>query len=167
MTFKYSKKGRQVSALPTESVQDSLACDPNIGATHVVTEIKYGFNAFLLFEILKSKRESKQDIGGHLSIMIKKLGPLSVEGSAKIKLTAEEKKIGNALRFKFHGDTVIDPPPQTFDDAIEVYKSLPGRSKENERVVSFSIAPLSEYCGLAGKICYDYMFIRLSNSKPL
>ena len=46
----------------------------------------------------------------------------------------------------------IDPPPQSFEDAIEVYKSLPGKSLEDERVVSFSIAPLSEYCGAIDEI---------------
>ena len=46
----------------------------------------------------------------------------------------------------------IDPPPQSFEDAIEVYKSLPGKSLEDERVVSFSIAPLSDYCGVIDEI---------------
>ena len=50
------------------------------------------------------------------------------------------------MEFKFHGDAVIDPPPQTYLEAIDVYKALPKNSKDNERVVSFSIAPLSEYC---------------------
>ena len=46
----------------------------------------------------------------------------------------------------------IDPPPQTFEDAIQVYKSLPAKSLEDERVVSFSIAPLSDYCGVIDEI---------------
>ena len=49
----------------------------------------------------------------------------------------------------------IDPPPQTFDDAIEVYKSLPAKSLEDERVVSFSITPLSDYCGAIDEIIND------------
>ena len=61
-----------------------------------------------------------------------------------------ENEVVNELRFTFHGDTVIDPPPQTYEDAIEVYKSLPARALEDERVVSFSIAPLSEYCNNIG-----------------
>ena len=46
----------------------------------------------------------------------------------------------------------IDPPPQTFEDAIEVYKALPAKSMVDERVVSFSIAPLSDYCGAIEEI---------------
>jgi hypothetical protein len=56
------------------------------------------------------------------------------------------------MTFIFHGDTTIDPPPQTFEDALEVYKSLPGKSLEDERVVSFSITPLSDYCGVIDDI---------------
>ena len=42
MTFSYKKKGRQISAVSAESIIDSDMCRPNIGATHVVTELKYG-----------------------------------------------------------------------------------------------------------------------------
>ena len=156
MTFKYAKKGKQITALPTESVQDSASCESKLGATHVVTEIKYGFNAFLLFEYQKSESESKQEIGGSLRIVVDLMGgALKAEGAAELKLSATEKDIKNKLKFKFHGDTIIDPPPQTFEDAIAVYQSLPAKSVEDERVVSFSIAPLSEYCDTQGD---SYLF---------
>ena len=152
MTFKYSKKGRQITALPTESVQDSLSCDSKIGATHVVTEVKYGFNAFLLFEVQKSESETKKEIGGSLKLAVKLMGgAFKAEGQADLKISDKDKKIMKSLRFKFHGDTVIDPPPQSYEDAVEVYRSLPERSLEDERVVSFSVAPLSDYCNVQGK----------------
>ena len=46
---------------------------------------------------------------------------------------------------------IIDPPPQSFEDAVEVYRSLPSKSIQDERVISFSIAPLSDYCDAQGK----------------
>ena len=121
-------------------------------ATHVITEVKYGFNAFLLFETKKTKNSTKQDIGGSLSIVIKKIPGFDISGSGELKLTESQKNVANNLTFKFHGDTVIDPPPQTFEEAIKVYKSLPQHAKDNERVVSFSIAPLTEYCTEADSI---------------
>ena len=151
MTFKYAKKGKQITALPTESVRDPDSCQTSLGATHVVTEIKYGFNAFLLFEYQKSESESKQEIGGSLRIVVDLMGgALKAEGAAELKLSATEKDIKNKLKFKFHGDTIIDPPPRTFEDAVKVYGSLPAKSKEDERVVSFSVAPLSDYCDTTG-----------------
>ena len=151
MTFAYQKWGKQVTALPTESEQDSQMCNPNIGATHVVTELKYGFDSHLTFTSRKSKTETKQELAGSLKIAIEKLGPISAEGSASINLTDKEKDLHNRLDFTFHGDTVIDPPPQTYEDAVAIYQSLPGRSLEYERVISFSITPLSEYCNAYGK----------------
>ena len=153
MTFKYAKKGKQRTALPTNSTQDASACDPNIGATHVVTEVTYGFNAFLVFETRSIEGTSKEDIGGSLSIAIENLGPISAKGEGSFNMSEEVKDVTKSLKFTFHGDGVIRPPPQTYDEAIQVYKSLPDLSEKYERVVSFSIAPLSEYCGLAGKTC--------------
>ena len=50
------------------------------------------------------------------------------------------------LKFVFYGDCIIDPPPANYEDALEVYQSLPRRSVENTRVVSFSITPIAELC---------------------
>ena len=122
MTFKYAKKGKQITAYPKGSVQDSASCDKKLGATHVVMEIKYGFNAFLLFEYQKSEAESKQEIGGSLKIVVELMGgALKAEGAAELKLSTKDKMVKNNLRFKFHGDTIIDPPPQSFEDAVEVF----------------------------------------------
>ena len=86
MTFKFSKKGRQVSVRSDSSKTTKIskictdAHSKKLPATHVITEVKYGFNAFLLFQTKKSKKETKQDIGGSLSIVIKKIPAFSIEG---------------------------------------------------------------------------------------
>merc|ERR1712223_365971 len=153
MTFSYHKKGKQVTADSGKSVIDSSMCE--LGATHVVTEVKYGFNAFMVFESKESDSYSKQDIAGNLDILIKKIPSTEISGTGNIEMTDDEENIANSLTFRFHGDTVIDPPPQTFDESIEVYQSLPAASLENERVVSFSIAPLSDYCSQEDSILND------------
>ena len=108
-------------------------------------------NAFLVFETRSINGTSKEEIGGSLSIAIEKLGPISASGSGSFELTDEVKEVTKSLKFTFHGDGIIKPPPKTYEEAIAVYNSLPDMSQKYERVVSFSIAPLSEYCGLAGK----------------
>ena len=147
-------KSRQVTAVTSSNVQDSEACNV-VGATHVVTEVKYGFNAFLVFETEKSESYSKQEIAGTLDILIKKIPTMEISGTASLNLTTTEETIASDVRFRFHGDTIIDPPPQSFDEAIEVYQSLPAASLEDERVVSFSIAPLTDYCTLTDTILND------------
>ena len=159
MTFSYQKWGRQLTALPRESVKDESICAGTHGATHVITEVKYGFGAQMTFNARKKASESKQEIQGSLAIAIKNMGPISASGQGEFDFADNENKIENRLKFTFHGDTVIDPPPQTYQEAVEVYRSLPARSLEDERVVSFSIAPLTEFCDSVGKYFY-YPYLR-------
>lgn len=156
MTFSYAKKGKQLTAKSSESVQDSDMCEKSLGATHVVTEVKYGFNAFLLFEKKVTTDMSKQEIAGSLKIALSFAGlPLSIEGYGAFNYTTSVTEVMNTLSFTFYGDAVIDPPPQTYEDAIAVYKQLPNKSIENERIVSFSVAPLSDYCTIEDDILND------------
>ena len=146
MTFTYKKKGKQLQVVSSESKIHDSACDPNLGATHVVTEVKTGFNAFLLFESKSSTSSSKKEIGGSLKVLIKSIPQFQIDAEAKLNITTKENEIKNSLTFKFYGDTTVDPPPATFEDAVQIYQSLPAKSKEDERVVSFTIAPLRLYC---------------------
>ena len=145
MTFSYKMKGRQVIAKSAESIQDSEMCTV-VGATHVVTEVKYGFNAFLLFEKEATEDISKEEISGALSITITYALVFNMTGWGEFSLSQEDEDLANSLSFKFYGDTLVDPPPQTFEQAIEVYQQLPARSLVDQRVVSFSLAPISDYC---------------------
>lgn len=145
MTSSFRKKGRQMTVMSADSVENPKMCEPSLNATHVVTEVKYGFNAYMVFESQVTESHSAQELTGALEVAVN-LGIISGSGGVEINFSEEVEAVTNSLRFKFHGDTIIDPPPQTFEDAIKVYQLLPSRSIENERVVSFSIAPLSDYC---------------------
>ena len=69
-----------MTAINAESAINSDACAPDVDATHVITEVQYGFNAFLTFDIRKSKSENKQEIAGSLKIVINKIPSISIEG---------------------------------------------------------------------------------------
>ena len=125
--FDYDKIGRQVSAISAEASINSDMCRPGIGATHVITEIQYGFKAHLVFDKKVKTDESRMDAGGKLKITIEKLGPLSVEGEGELNIETLSKDETQELKFTFHGDTTIDPPPQTFQDAMDVYRMLPAK----------------------------------------
>ena len=102
MTLAYKKWGRQITALPTESEQDSEMCGGDHGATHVVTEVKYGFGAQMSFTSRKFENRSKSEIQGSLTIAIKNMGPISAKGSGFLNFTDREKEIQNRLSFKFY-----------------------------------------------------------------
>ncbi|XP_060549711.1 uncharacterized protein LOC117659866 [Pantherophis guttatus] len=92
-------------------------------ATHVVTAILYGAQAFFVFDREVSSTEMVKDIQGSLQLTVKNL--ISITGEAEVKLTEKEKE--NALKFscKFHGDFSLEKNPVTFQDAMKVYETLP------------------------------------------
>ncbi|KAG8141079.1 hypothetical protein E2320_003708 [Naja naja] len=92
-------------------------------ATHVVTAILYGAQAFFVFDREVSSTEMAENMEGSLQATLRK--EISIRGEAEVKLTEEEKV--NALKFrcKFHGDFSLEKNPVTFQDAMKVYETLP------------------------------------------
>ncbi|XP_063344756.1 cytolytic toxin-alpha-like [Pelmatolapia mariae] len=93
-------------------------------ATHVVTAILYGAQAFFVFDREVSEQEDHQDVQGNLKVTIKKIPLLSIEGEGSIKM--DDKANVDKFSCKFYGDFCLPKPPTTFQDAVEVYQSLPG-----------------------------------------
>ncbi|KAK2896123.1 hypothetical protein Q8A73_015611 [Channa argus] len=102
-------------------------------ATHVVTAVLYGAQAFFVFDREVSVKENHQDVQGNLKVMIKKIPTLTTsEGSLKL----EEQDRANVENFscRFYGDFSLQKTPSSFQDAVEVYQSLPkllGANGEN------------------------------------
>ncbi|KAM3822752.1 uncharacterized protein M6D78_018295 isoform 2-T2 [Vipera latastei] len=92
-------------------------------ATHVVTAILYGAQAFFVFDREVSSTEKIKNVEGSLQAILTK--GISVGGGAEVKYNKEEKE--NALKFrcKFHGDFSLEKNPVTFEDAMKVYETLP------------------------------------------
>ncbi|XP_039509365.1 cytolytic toxin-alpha-like [Pimephales promelas] len=100
-------------------------------ATHVVTAVLYGAQAFLVFDQMSTKYESKQDIEGNLNAAVKKIPGFSIEGDASVKLTDEDKKTAENITCTFHGDFHLEKNPTTYMEALDLYKKLPTLLKEN------------------------------------
>ena len=56
------------------------------------------------------------------------------------------------LDVKFYGDLVLPEPPSTLRDAVLLSQEIPSLCEESKSPVSFSIVPISDYCGEAEKI---------------
>ncbi|KAL7977897.1 hypothetical protein Chor_010849 [Crotalus horridus] len=122
-------------------------------ATHVVTAILYGAQAFFVFDRDVSTTETVKDIQESLQLTIKKL--ISVTGEAEVNLKEEEKE--NALRFscKFHGDFSLEKNPVSFPDAMKVYETLPkllGRDGEKAVPMRVWLYPLTKLDTKAAKM---------------
>ncbi|ETE56567.1 hypothetical protein L345_17722, partial [Ophiophagus hannah] len=122
-------------------------------ATHVVTAILYGAQAFFVFDREVSSTETVTDIQGHLQAIVKKWIP--IPGEAEDRLTEEEKE--KALRFSctFHGDFSLERNPRSFQDAVKVYETLPirlGEYGENVVPVQVWLSPLTKLDSRAAKM---------------
>ncbi|KAA8577581.1 hypothetical protein FQN60_002548 [Etheostoma spectabile] len=61
-------------------------------ATHVVTAILYGAQAFFVFDREVSEKEDHQDIQGNLKVMIKKIPSFAIEGEGSLKMEDKDKE---------------------------------------------------------------------------
>ncbi|KAJ4918564.1 hypothetical protein JOQ06_000759 [Pogonophryne albipinna] len=124
-------------------------------ATHVVTGILYGAQAFFVFDREVSVNENHQDIQGNLKVMIKNIPCLSIEGEGSLKMEDKDKANVEKLSCRFFGDFLIPKPPTSFQDAVEVYQSLPkllGANGENAVPVKVWLLPLTCLDSSAAKL---------------
>ncbi|XP_067326545.1 uncharacterized protein [Anolis sagrei] len=122
-------------------------------ATHVVTAILYGAQAFFVFDREVSSFESVQDIEGKLQAVIKKA--VSIEGEAHVKVDEKEKKLAENFSCKFHGDFSLESNPVSFQDAMQVYSTLPKMMGDNgEKAVPIKVwlYPLTKIDSRAAKM---------------
>ncbi|KAK5920130.1 hypothetical protein CgunFtcFv8_023969 [Champsocephalus gunnari] len=124
-------------------------------ATHVVTGILYGAQAFFVFDREVSVNENHQDIQGNLKVMIKNIPCLSIEGEGSLKMEDKDKENVEKLSCRFFGDFLIPKPPTSFQEAVEVYQSLPkllGANGENAVPVKVWLLPLTSLDSTAAKL---------------
>ncbi|XP_070617754.1 neoverrucotoxin subunit beta-like [Erythrolamprus reginae] len=122
-------------------------------ATHVVTAILYGAQAFFVFDREVSSMEKVKNIEGNLLATLMK--EISIGGEAKVKLTEEEKENVLKFRCKFHGDFSLEKNPVTFQDAVKVYETLPkllGEHEEKAVPVKVWLYPLTKLDTRAAKM---------------
>ena len=102
-----------------------------VDATHVVVGIEYGAAAVFVFDRTVSKDESKRDVEGSLSVAIKSLPGIEIEGDASLQFSSQEKSSIEKFSCTFHGDFALDNHPGTYAEAVAVYKELPNMLGEN------------------------------------
>ncbi|XP_033935597.1 uncharacterized protein [Pseudochaenichthys georgianus] len=124
-------------------------------ATHVVTGILYGAQAFFVFDREVSVNENHQDIQGNLKVMIKNISSLSIEGKGSLKMEDKDKANVEKFSCRFFGDFLIPKPPTSFQEAVAVYQSLPkllGANGENAVPVKVWLLPLTSLDSTAAKL---------------
>ena len=107
-TMKYHTTSKQKQLIPNETTKNNWICaKKDLDATHVISEVTYGFNAFLMFEKAYDKTEQAKEIGGSLHVLIKKIPSFSIEGSASVDFVENQTDFKNSISFQFRGDTKL------------------------------------------------------------
>nr|XP_034986025.1 uncharacterized protein LOC118092263 [Zootoca vivipara] len=123
-------------------------------ATHVVTAILYGAQAFFVFDRNVSSSESVQDIQGSLHAAINLIA-VSLKGEASVEMEEKEKAQTENFSCKFYGDFSLESNPVTFQDAMKVYSDLPqklGEDGEKAVPVRVWLYPLTKLDSRAAKM---------------
>ncbi|XP_026063529.1 uncharacterized protein LOC113046776 [Carassius auratus] len=94
-------------------------------ATHVVTALMYGAQAFFIFDREVLSNENHQEIQGDLQASIKNIPSISIKGQASLKMNEMEREKIKKFTCTFHGDFALDNNPVSYVDAIKVYSELP------------------------------------------
>uniref|UniRef100_A0A667ZBJ8 Uncharacterized protein n=1 Tax=Myripristis murdjan TaxID=586833 RepID=A0A667ZBJ8_9TELE len=140
--------------LGRDNVKHQYVFDTGI-ATHVVTGILYGAQAFFVFDREVSEKEDHQEIEGNLKVMIQKIPCLAIEGEGCLQMKDTDISKVQNFSCKFHGDFNLQKNPVSFQDAIKVYQSLPkllGANGENAIPVKIWLMPLKSLDSAAAQL---------------
>ncbi|XP_075314023.1 stonustoxin subunit beta-like [Odontesthes bonariensis] len=130
------KQLRSFETKSTQKVKDAVTSS----ATHVVTGILYGANAFFVFDGEKVEAGDVQKIEGSMKAVMNPIPSFNVDGKVNIKLSDEEEALTNKFTCKFYGDFILQSNPATFEDAVKTYTQLPKLLGENgENVVPLKV----------------------------
>ncbi|XP_039378559.1 stonustoxin subunit alpha-like [Mauremys reevesii] len=135
-------------------------------ATHVVTAVLYGAQAFFVFDREVSSSENVREIEGKLKLAIKIIPPVSIEGEGAVKMDDREKLNAEKFNCKFHGDFALENKPTNFQDAMKTYSTLPkllGDSGEKAVPVRVWLYPLTKLDSRAARLVREISLTLISD----
>ncbi|KAM6450277.1 verrucotoxin subunit beta-like isoform 1-T1 [Liasis olivaceus] len=127
-------------------------------ATHVVTRILYGANAFFIFDQMAPSSDSLQNIQAKLHVMVTKMPLLSLSKAGRggeICLDEQEKAAVAKFSCIFYGDFALDRNPTTYEEALRIYSKLPkmlGSNGEKSVPIQVWLFPLSRLNSRAAQL---------------
>ena len=124
LTYKETTVYRELTsdALHNLDYRDLLTNDEKKDEfTHVVVGIQYGGTCTMVFEREVKDGETKQDIEGALSVVLKCI-PMSREAS--LKLNSDEKEKVDNFKCTVYSDLKSNASVSNWDEALSLYKSL-------------------------------------------
>lgn len=132
LQYKYTDRFEELTMEQMKGFEFSQPIDNNI-ATHVVTAVVYGADAFLVFDSMVSQSDDHTEVHGSMKASIEKLSAIAdIKGHAEIDLDDSERENVSKFHCKFHGDVQLQQNPSNFEEAVQAYKDLPRLVKEKD-----------------------------------
>ena len=94
-------------------------------ATHVVVGVKYGADAFFIFDRMVAKDEKYCKIHGDLKVNVENIPQFGTKGRGSADIKERGKNETSKFQCKFYGDFILPNNPSTYEEAVKVYKKLP------------------------------------------
>ncbi|KYO30885.1 hypothetical protein Y1Q_0007711 [Alligator mississippiensis] len=148
VTLQYSMTDRFEHLTMSQLGPESISYPAVFGdhtATHVVTAVLYGAQAFFVFDREVSSSENMWEIEGKMKLLVEKIP--KVPGGEETSGRFQKKQESNEnLYCTFYGDFCLKKNPLSYQDAMQVYAKLPDllRSDEKQTVpVRVWLCPLS------------------------
>ncbi|XP_067282442.1 uncharacterized protein [Pseudorasbora parva] len=106
----------------------------NDTATHVVTGVLYGADAYFVFDRKVESDEDKTTVEGELKVAFEKLKGVSVNANVDLKMNDNQKNALKKFTCTFYGDFQLESNPTSFEDAMNIFAELPKLLKENQKL---------------------------------
>ncbi|XP_051777270.1 verrucotoxin subunit beta-like [Erpetoichthys calabaricus] len=171
VTLHYSTTTR-MEQLSTSHLGNQNVVYPEVfeqkSATHVVTGVMYGAQAFFVFDQWDTKLEENRDNKGKLETLIKKY--ITLDGKTALKMTDVYKETADHLNFTFYGDFLLDHNPTSFEDAMQIYNNLPKHIDEDDKLavpIQVWLYPLKHLNSQAAQLVQEISVALVSKSQKV
>ncbi|XP_078542527.1 verrucotoxin subunit beta-like [Lissotriton helveticus] len=128
VTLQYSTTTRFEQLTMTHLGRDNISYpeifDHNM-ATHVVTAVLYGAQAFFVFDREVSSSEEIKNIHGELKLAVSNIPKVEIGEKGALTISQDDKDTFEKFSCTFYGDFALTNNPSTYEEAINIYKSLP------------------------------------------
>ncbi|XP_027881858.1 neoverrucotoxin subunit alpha-like [Xiphophorus couchianus] len=152
ITYKATTHVKELSMYHLRNLRYPTVIDKG-SATHVVTGILYGAQAFFVFARDVSEGENHQEVHGNMTMVVNKMSQMAEEMKGDVKTDPKVQKEEN-YKCTFHGDVCPDKKPTNFQEAIDTYKSLPELLRDGEKAVPIKVfmLPLTSFSSKASQL---------------